>query len=666
MIEQQKPGPLVKKPDRPFLGKAIVNGNLRFTSASQIATADPLSDGCNRRFAYQYVFGVKLAKTPSQLAGNVYAKDLETWLSRGEMILPPTLLEGKKFFPHPWNAKGELDLECEKPLGDMKKAVDLRDALLRGEIRGSLENHIEEIRKAAGVIAAGVPLEGAADYRHARQEYIDGDGNLRVESPNSYVVEIGDLKCVSQIDDRRIMKGKQAGEIRKGWAKTAAEVCKHPQMLSYGIHAADAYEGITHVRLSHVYCATQSKNASKRTGLVSVDEVRTRWAQRVEPLVRKMIQIAGAVKIEDVEAHIPSCDSYNHVSPVDGQTILRGCGYQYQCPRSTIQVAQSITNQIVGDAPMSEARSLFDVLAPDLDQVASAPSPPLPPSPPTPPQEYADQVALQKALLVAGEAPMPPAPPSPPGDDDDVEDDDAPSGDPMFNAILNASRGIQPPDAPKHASMLEAAGPVPAAAVAEIEDLTLRAAVEEHNRLHAERAAAMAAAAPKKAGGRCPGTGQVIQISVADAMRKKVTCPIPGCGVVKPIPKEVRDAQATSLPMPGHNIVKGDAVAVAVPQPPMPPASPAAPPSPPSPPMPPAPPSAPVVPQPPTPPAPPIPPAPPNVPAVAQSSNGVCTLDKAELDILSVLFSDKVALIPRGTLNEKTVNLLRRLHLLSA
>ena len=157
------------KKDRPFLGKAVSNGQLRFTSASQIAIFDPHADGCNRRFAYQYVFGVKLPKTPAQLAGTTYAKDLETWLKLGEMVLPPTLLEGKRFFPHPWNAEGDLDLECEQPLGDMALAVALRDELLRGQVRGSVSSHVDEIRRAAGVVAAGVPLEGAADVRHRRQ-----------------------------------------------------------------------------------------------------------------------------------------------------------------------------------------------------------------------------------------------------------------------------------------------------------------------------------------------------------------------------------------------------------------------------------------------------------------------------------------------------------------
>lgn len=142
---------------------------------------------------------------------------------------------------------------------------------------------------------------------------------------------------------------------------------------------------------------------------------------------------------------------------------------------------------------------------------------------------------------------------------------------PVECRVENAG-AILPPDAPKITSLLEAAAPIPASALAEITDPEIRAACEDHNRKHAEKAAAEAQAAPKKVGGRCPGGGQMV--AVAPGL-KKVTCPIVGCGVEKPFPKELREAGSPAWPFPGHNVPKPEAAA---------PRSPPAPPAPPDPP----------------------------------------------------------------------------------
>ena len=53
-----------KKDDKPFLGRAVQNGNVRFLSVSAIEKFDPSRyGGCERRWAFQCVFGKKEPQT---------------------------------------------------------------------------------------------------------------------------------------------------------------------------------------------------------------------------------------------------------------------------------------------------------------------------------------------------------------------------------------------------------------------------------------------------------------------------------------------------------------------------------------------------------------------------------------------------------------------------
>jgi hypothetical protein len=589
-----------------FAGRAVRNGQLIYSSVSQVVLFDAAQEGCPRKWAYPYVFQIKLKKTDAQVAGSdEYAQKLEHYLKTNEDVLPPVLQEAKKFFPA-WGP----DLEVEKPLavtgpnekgvvvpgGGLIQAIAAREAYLKTGDPAQLV----AIKAWAGLTAAGVPLEGAADYRHMRGEYIDENGELQKELPGITVCETVDLKTTSRIDPHRILRGVNAGVILPGRAKTAAQICAHPQMLGYGVYIADREPSLSHVRLSHVYAQTSSKKAVKRMGLLSVEEVRRRWRETVEPTVEKMIQVAGAAKIEDVPPNTYACDAYTHVAP-DG-SMQPGCGHKYYCPLSTTQVHFNlVSNASVKESMMS--LSLFDQMSdPDLAAAPAAPAPP-----PLEGAAYDAAVAAERSRLEGVEGytpgqgcqgngyyantngqgfiPVEPGHICRPG---------------ICKLLLNPV-AIVPPDAPTP-DAIDIADPPPAAEIAQIEDPVLRAKVEEHARLYAERHAADTA----ESSVWCAGGNQRIELTVDVALARKMACAV--CGKLNGI-KPAKEGDKFFATFPRHKPVKVATVGGV--QAPVETITqvPALPPAPPPPPVPPAPPAPPVLASPPPPPPPLAPPA---------------------------------------------------------
>jgi hypothetical protein len=567
----------VKKKERPFLGRAIVDGKIRYTSVSQIKLFDPSSEGCPRKWHYAYKQAKKLARTGSQTGGSDFAEKLEHFETTGEDVLPPVLQPAKKFFPVPG-----ADLECEKPLGDIEKAVGLRDAFLKRPPGAWPQLLIAEIQKFAGLTAANVPVDGAADVRHIRGEFIDSDGILKREPAGAVVAEIVDLKTTSRIFPQKILSGPNAGTMIQSYVKTDAEVCADVQMIGYGRHAVDLYPGLTHVRLSHVYANTTKREAVKRTGIISVEQVLRRW-EPVENVVREMETVATIDRVEDVLANTSACDSYTHVDPNDptGKKVLKGCGHRYYCP---LHITQVVNNML---SPYKEsAMSLFDHV-PGAITPPAVPTAVAPPPPPLDDAAHAAAVALERDRLLAQMSATPVAPPVPVAStapaapmasldeakatlvrfkDGTLQYDKEvgrvisreSDGGLKFRVATAAEKAgyllweslgfpkdvasdtvvpapavptrdvapstptlpisVSPPDAPPAPSLLDAAAALPPEEIALIVDPALKARVEEHARQHAERAleeAAMEEAAKVAAGTSvwCPGGSQKIAVT---------------------------------------------------------------------------------------------------------------------------------------------------------
>ncbi len=384
-----------EKKEKAHLGYAVRDGVIRFLSVSQITTFDASQEGgCQRRWGFQKLFGKKEPSSESQDAGKEYAASLEHYLTTGEDILVPVLRAGKHLFPKPGP-----DLECERELlgDDPVKAIETKTALL---------------------MAAGIPITGAADVRHRRGVYVDFDGLVRREDPGMLVAEIDDLKTTSRISNHTDSKGK----VQKGYAKTIEQILVHPQMVGYGVHAANLYPEITHVRLGHIYCQTKHGYAAvKRHSLLPVEEVRRRW-ERVEAVVREMKDMARVKRPEDIPYNLKACNSYN-----------KECPHMSYCDRPNAGVADLFQLRAQRAAPVASKGEPMSGLFASLGQpqtpaasngVATPPlptgglfggavpaAPPIPVAPAQSDAERAAIVAAERARLEAEDAPALPRKP---------------------------------------------------------------------------------------------------------------------------------------------------------------------------------------------------------------------------------------------------------------
>lgn len=545
----------------------MIDGKIRFLSVSQIKLFDPQAEGCHRKWAFPYVFRKKLAKTDALTKGADFAEKLYHYLTTGEDVLPPVLQEAKKFFPSPGP-----DLECEEPLGDLP---------------GALQGHPE----LAGLTVCGIPLDGAADYRHRRGVYVNEDAQIVPESSAS-VVEVGDLKTTVRINAHKT----RTGQLLPGYAKTPAQVCEDVQMVGYAKHAIQQprFAGLTHVRLTHVYAQTGSKGAALRTGLVSVQQVLDRWHGKVEPVVSKMIEVAQAARIEDVEPTPSSCDAFTHVGP-DGKTA-KGCGHRYYCPLAETAIVQ---NMLVPREV--SAMSLFDSLPPSAlglpTTAPQAPSPPPPSVPPPTPDQHRAAVEAEKARLRAEDAGAPPPPPVPTVPTGPCGTPGCGVGCAVGWIKLGAGPGafvechrckngyvapkkpapvspmaVTPPDAPPPAPLAQAADPLPPSALAEVTDPALRQTIENHTNTAARQQLELQAQEMKMSDSKwCPGSKQIIPFTTEIAMNKnKYACTT--CGKeMKLEPMKQPDGSFVAMTKNHRNETKEAAPPPPPPAPPAPP-----------------------------------------------------------------------------------------------
>lgn len=363
-----------------FIGSAVVDGRVRFLSVSSLQKYDRTEPGgCPRSWWFRYPGKKKEPETESMRRGTELARELEHYLKTGEDVLSPVVREGKRFLPAPGP-----DLEVEQPLGDIAEAVRLADA-----------GDYEAACRAAGLSAGGVPLMGAADLRHFRREYVDENGVLR---PDEAEVEVVDHKTTSRIDHHT----SASGRVYQGYAKTAEQVAKATQMVGYGIHAIRKH-GVEKIRLSHVYY--QTKNglaASKRTGLISADELLRRW-DRIDGIAREIQDVARETDPTKVETNLDACNAFG-----------RACPHSDYCPRSPEQMLTSmfssekpkLPRKHEGKPPQEKENIMSSILnalrskAPYTPAAATT-APVVPPPAPQSSAARDAQIAAEKARLLA-------------------------------------------------------------------------------------------------------------------------------------------------------------------------------------------------------------------------------------------------------------------------
>lgn len=236
-------------------GKAVVDGQVKYLSPSQIVTADPDSyGGCLRRWWFAKVAGKKEPTSKAQAAGTEGHAQIESYLRTGKLDLGPHALAGKRFIPEPGP-----DLLIEHAIDD-----------------GTL-------------FAAGIPVVGFIDLVSARRAIMTED--LYTTDPEG-VVEVIDWKFTGRIEN----------------AKSAMEVARAIPMVAYGEWAARKF-GVEHVRLSHVYFSTKKRESTKSSALVSRSDLSMRW-NKAEAIARTIIDAASESDCSKVDANLDSCGAY--------------------------------------------------------------------------------------------------------------------------------------------------------------------------------------------------------------------------------------------------------------------------------------------------------------------------------------------------------------------
>lgn len=541
----------VTPPQKWTHGKAVVNGKIRFLSASQIVAFDPRQPGgCPRRWAFQKLFGKKEEVTDALRKGDVWTKELEHYLKTGVNVLSPVLRAAQHLFPKPGP-----DIESEVQLArDFKKAVELRDQMLRGDTSDYTHARLLDV---ATITANGIPFSGAADFRHRRGVHVDEDGVLKLEPPHT--VEIGDLKTTSRISSFTARNG----TVYQGYAKTVDQVVRNVQMLLYGAHSLNLYPGTEHVRLSHVYA--QSKNglsAKKVTGLVSAEVVKERWRGVVE-IVKEMEQVAEIGREESdadkIDYNLQACNSYNRL-----------CTHAPYCNRPAPTVVQLLQIKLPTYKGEQMSNGLFDTFgAPPPTNGVHTPRAAAPPVLPQSEIARAAEIEAEKQKLLGNYEAAKEA------ERVKVIMGGGVQGQQVCNTcrvqltVENSSRlqnghvvhvgcpgniaAINPPDAPPF-DLRNAAAPLSAEIIATIADPELKERATAHAAAVAEMAPANDAK-PTKESGRCIGGGKTISLSRAQAAKGKMDCPM--CN--KDVKLKVSDDFETGV-VAMHNRPKAEAI----------------------------------------------------------------------------------------------------------
>lgn len=280
-------------------GPPVVDGELRYLSASTITKADARSyGGCLRRWWYRYVGAKPEPGTKAMAAGTQMHAQIEGYLRTGVKALGPLAMTGAFAIP------------------TFGPGYEVEHALESGVLR-----------------CAGVPVVGHIDLIYFRRDH-PGVAEFTTHDPEGSV-EVRDWKSTSNI---------------QRYAKTRDELRDNVQMLTYGEYAARRWTAPS-VRLTHVYFQKGSSRAAVVPSvLMQREEIAAGWEQ-IEIVGRSIREAARATRAEDVPANRSACGAYG------------GCPHRTYCRAGThdslaamlgADTAQRLLAQTTGETePMS-------------------------------------------------------------------------------------------------------------------------------------------------------------------------------------------------------------------------------------------------------------------------------------------------------------------------
>lgn len=265
-------------------GKAVLDGVARYGSASSLTTVDAGSyAGCERRWFFDKVIGLKEETTKAQDVGIRCHNVIDSYLVTGVRAFPPIVMAGAHYIPRPGP---DLENECEiaTPFGAPRV---LRDV--------AVDPTLSPVR------AGNLPLVGRLDLSHGRGVRIDRAGDLVEDSAVQ----------------REIIDWKTTGSL--AYAKSALELRDNVQMDVYDRRERLRDPTIVRVRRTHVYMTTKTPYAADLISTVVDGEHAARRWEYVESLARLVQDLARETDPDRVPGNRKSCDAY------------RGCPHRKYC-----------------------------------------------------------------------------------------------------------------------------------------------------------------------------------------------------------------------------------------------------------------------------------------------------------------------------------------------
>ncbi len=327
-------------------------GVLARTSVSQVGTFDPSQDGgCPTKWWMEKIDGRWQVSTKAQTGGTEDHAQIEHYLNTGEDVLGPRTRVGKYLIPAPGS-----------------------DLLVEHEFKGT------------DLVAAGVPFLGYIDCVNPRGEYLDAEGELKRDPPDT--IEVIDWKTTSDFK----------------WAKAGSALVRTVQMPAYGQYVSTSPlvalgngngDRFDFVRLSHVYFRTKGAPAAeKRTALVPLTTIRSRWEQ-ISGVVREMKDVALESDVRKVPKNLNACTAYG------------GCPHANYCPRNKLDLLKTVLHAVhepVVTEPVTPEVSQGARPMGILDRLKAEAAAKTTPPPTLPDASTIAPKALATAMVAAGQA----------------------------------------------------------------------------------------------------------------------------------------------------------------------------------------------------------------------------------------------------------------------
>jgi outer membrane biosynthesis protein TonB len=255
---------LSREEDEPEHIHAVENGVINYLSVSQLKDFSM----CERLWFLGKVLRLPKKQFKAQVIGTEVHAQNEHYLKTGEDVLGEIAREMKPFLPAPGP-----DLLIEEHFGE-----------------------------PSPLFADRIPLTGYIDLVNPRRLKTEG------------VLRITDHKTTKSITKYAAAPADLAN------VETGAGI----QMVGYAywavLAAADRFPGLQLIELEHIYTQTQGKKLATNA-LITVTPalVENQWVQKIEPMARRMREVARAKSLDEVKPTWSACKNFG------------GCSFQAQC-----------------------------------------------------------------------------------------------------------------------------------------------------------------------------------------------------------------------------------------------------------------------------------------------------------------------------------------------